>query len=659
MTWIAYWPWALTILSAALAVSAKDRARKVLLAAGVVLFSRYIVWRTVATINPARPMDAVLGIVLLIAEGYVLLNWVLTAFQLWRPSERRTPRVPDGSIAWPTVDVCITRYDEPVAVLRRTAVACMAMDYPGHKVVWFLDDGHSDEAREIADELGCRYLTRANNLGAKAGNLNAAMEHLSGDVLAVFDVDHVPSRGFLRETVPYLLADPRTAIVQTPHHFYNPDPFQRNLGGQGLVSNEQDFFYQVVLPGRDHWNAAFFCGSSGLIRRAALDDIGGFRTGTITEDLHTSLAIHARGWRSVVHGRVLAAGLAPESLRDFVGQRCRWAKGTFQMFRRENPLTVGGLSIPQRLCYLASGWYFLFPFARLTFLAAPIAYLLFGVRPVDASLVEILNYYGPCALVMLITFPILSRGYRGVFESDVAETASMFALMPAVLTGMFGTKVGQFGVTPKDRRSEVAYWDSIGRPHVVMLSLSAIALLWGVFSKDVGSGPAALSLVWATYNASVLAVVALTALQPPQVRIAFRFSRGFPVSVTPITGSDATWHGETLDISETGLAVSGSELPMGMALKVVVGGPSQALARAARVVRHSDCPDGTTMTALEFADCRLGQQDDVIRLITDDYDCWQRGAGPARSSGPNLLFRVIRMLGGFGYSSAIRPRTPQ
>ena len=168
-------------------------------------------------------------------------------------------------------------------MLRRTLLAASRMEYP-HQT-WLLDDGNRPEARALADSLGCRYLARERNTDAKAGNLNNALQHSEAELIAVFDADHAPARDFLTRTLGYF-ADPAVAFVQTPQDFYNLDSYQhRQHPRRHLVWTEQSLFFRVIQRGKDCWNAAFFCGSCAVLRRRALDKIGGFATGSVTEDL--------------------------------------------------------------------------------------------------------------------------------------------------------------------------------------------------------------------------------------------------------------------------------------------------------------------------------------------------------------------------------------
>ncbi|RMD57976.1 glycosyltransferase, partial [Candidatus Parcubacteria bacterium] len=291
---------------------------------------RYIVWRATHTLTFYSVTDTILGLTLFAAECYGILILLLGYFQTVQEYRRVPVPLPSDPDKLPWVDVFIPTYNEPVSVLQRTAIGAMAMDYP-KKRVYILDDGRRENVRALAEELGCGYLTRKDNKHAKAGNINEALKRTSGEYVAIFDADHVPVRSFLQMTVGFLLQDPKIALVQTPHHFFNPDPFQRNLLVQGIVPAEQELFYHIILVGNDFWNSAFFCGSCALLRRSALMEVGGVAHETITEDAHTALKLHAKGWHSAYLAIPQAAGLATERYAFHVRQRMRWAQGMVQI----------------------------------------------------------------------------------------------------------------------------------------------------------------------------------------------------------------------------------------------------------------------------------------------------------------------------------------
>ena len=220
---------------------------------------------------------------------------------------------------------------------------------PTHET-WVLDDGRRPAVERLATELGARYLTRPDNTHAKAGNINHALKYVEADVIAVLDADHVAHPDFLRHTLPYF-DDPQVALVQTPQDFYNVDSFEHQDRGRKQVFNEQAIFYRVIAPGKNRWGGAFWCGTCALVRLEALREVGGVATETVTEDIHTTVRMHSRGWQTVYHNEVLARGLAARSLDEYLLQRNRWATGAMQVIRTQNPLTTPGLSFGQRLSY--------------------------------------------------------------------------------------------------------------------------------------------------------------------------------------------------------------------------------------------------------------------------------------------------------------------
>ena len=238
-------------------------------------------------------------------------------------------------------------FQEPLEILEQTLLAARAMDY-ARLAIYVLDDGHRDEVHELAQRLGAHYL-RGPREHAKAGNLNAALAQTQGDLVAIFDTDHIPTRSFLRRRCRGSRTED-VGVVQTPHVFRNPDIFQRAFRLEGRIPNEADLFNRGIQPARDAWGGAFFVGSGAVFRREALEEIGGFQVLSITEDIHTCVHMHAAGWRSVFVDKALAVGLAAEDLSSYVVQRRRWMLGCLQIFFRDNPL------LPRAVSRCASAW---------------------------------------------------------------------------------------------------------------------------------------------------------------------------------------------------------------------------------------------------------------------------------------------------------------
>ncbi|GAM05669.1 hypothetical protein MBENS4_2667 [Novosphingobium sp. MBES04] len=404
----------------------------------ILVSTRYIVWRTTQTLSFGTLPEFAFGGVLYLAELYawviLMLGFLQTSFPLERPVIE-----PEGDPEdWPTVDIYIPTYNESLEIVRNTVFAAMDLDYPVERYrVFILDDGKRAEFRAFAKEAGCGYITRDNNLHAKAGNLNAAMKKTDGELIAIFDCDHVPTRAFLQLTIGWFQKDKRLALIQTPHHMYSLDPVQRNLAStMGDMPGEGDLFYGPVQGGNDLWNATFFCGSCAIIRREALEETNGFAGETVTEDAHTALKLQRTGWNTAYISARLSAGLATERLVLHVGQRIRWARGMTQILRIDCPLFGKGLTWQQRLCYLNAMLHFQYPIPRIVFLTSPLAYLMFGQNIIQASASLIFAYAMPHLYCSSVANERTQGSDRRPFWGEVYETILAFHLVkPTVMTG--------------------------------------------------------------------------------------------------------------------------------------------------------------------------------------------------------------------------------
>ena len=391
---------------------------------------RYGWWRISTTIrfflDPGTqwaPLDAFFIWLLVLAESYAFIILFLGYMQTLWPLRRTPVPLPENPDDWPAIDLLIPTYNEPLSVVRYTALAAMNIDWPADKLnVYILDDGKREEFRQFAEDAGIGYMTRDDNAHAKAGNINRALERLDAPFVAIFDSDHVPTRSFMQVTVGWFLRDRKLAMLQTPHHFYSPDPFERNLGQFRIIPNEGELFYGIVQDGNDFWNATFFCGSCAVIRRTALDEIGGIAVETVTEDAHTSLRMQMNGWNTAYINIPQAAGLATERLSGHVKQRIRWARGMIQILRVDNPLFAKGLNAAQRLCYFNAMTHFLYALPRLIFLTAPLIYLVLGKTNVPGYWAAILAYAFPHLVLSSVTNSRIQGQHRHSYWNEVYET---------------------------------------------------------------------------------------------------------------------------------------------------------------------------------------------------------------------------------------------
>jgi cellulose synthase (UDP-forming) len=274
-----------------------------------------------------------------------------------------------------SVDVFVTTYGEDLAVIRRTVSAALAIR--GHHRTLVLDDGRSDDVRDLAHELGAEYVRRPDNQGAKAGNINHALSITDGEFFAVFDADFAPSPEFLHETLPYFATD-KVAFVQTPQTYGNLHTVLSR--GSGYM---QSVFYSLIQSGKNRFNAAFCVGTNVVFRRNAVADIGGIYQESKSEDIWTSIHLHERGWRSIYTGAVLAVGDTPESVEAYSKQQLRWATGAFEILLRHNPLSrKRNLTTDQRIQYLTTGTFYLNGIAPALLLMVPPLQIYFDLTPV-------------------------------------------------------------------------------------------------------------------------------------------------------------------------------------------------------------------------------------------------------------------------------------
>jgi cellulose synthase (UDP-forming) len=395
----------------------------------------YLTWRIGWSGQGASPVPFAM---LLVTEVYGLWALATLAWFSWsRRPAGRPPATPGRAI-----DVYVCTYDEPTEVVAATLAGCRALTYP--HTTYLLDDGRRPEMEELAKVAGARYLTRPDNSHAKAGNINAALPRTDGELVLMLDADHVPMPDALEAMVGYF-DDERMGLVQSPHDFFNHDSVQHYVVGR----HEQSLFYRVVCPGKDRHGAAYWCGSSALIRRDALLEIGGVATETIAEDFHTTIRLLRHGWKSRYHDEVLVQGLAPHDLDGYLLQRDRWARGNLAVFTLpESPLRARELRPLQRLSFFASLAAYLAPPMRLLLLLTLGLVLWTGEMPMKISIVALAALWLPSVSLNLSAGSALARGYMKIGETAHYELLTM-EIYTRALRCAFRPGHTAFKVTPK------------------------------------------------------------------------------------------------------------------------------------------------------------------------------------------------------------------
>lgn len=547
---------------------------------------RYMHWRATDSLPTQLGLvSLVAGLFLFLAEGYGFINMLLGFFINSEPFFRRAIPLPKDEAALPRVDVYIPTYNEDASVLRPTVIAATQIDYPKHKLnVYVLDDGGTDQkcndadpakaaaARQRAAELkalsarfGATYLTRERNVHAKAGNINSALSHTSGDLLLILDCDHIPAADFLQRTVGFFLADPMLFVLQTPHNFVSPDPVERNLETYEHSPAENELFYDVMQPGLDFWGTSFFCGSAAVLRRSVLDRLGGVSGLSITEDAETTLDALALGYKSAYYNRPLVSGLQPETYSGFIVQRVRWGQGMWQIFLLKNPWTLPGLTLTQRVLYTNFAFYWGFAWARVITLLAPPAYLIFGINLCDTTAPQLLAYAGPALLTSLVSTQFFYGRVRWPFMSQLYEIAQSIYVVAGLSQVIMKPRSPSFKVTPKGEVLDRNFVSALAKPFYLLLLFTLLALAGGVWrlgSEPGNQGAIAFVMFWAVLDAMYLLGALGITFERRQLRAEPRTRHNEAVHLH-LAGQVYT--GYTTDASMSGLGLR-VELPAGAPL---------------------------------------------------------------------------------------------
>jgi cellulose synthase (UDP-forming) len=611
--------------------------------------------------NHRVSLDSVFMLILISAEAYTILIMVLGYMQTAWPLRRKPLLLPSDESLWPHVDVLIPTYNEPLPLVRYTALAAINIDYPPEKLhVYILDDGTREEFRAFAEAAGIGYVTRKEHNHAKAGNINHALTTMSSPFVTIFDCDHVPTRSFLQMTLGWMLVDAKLAMLQTPHHFYSPDPFERNLLQYKTIPNEAALFYGIVQDGNDFWNATFFCGSCALIRRSALDDVGGIATETVTEDAHTSLRMQKRGYNTAYINIPQAAGLSTETLAAHVGQRIRWARGMIQIFRTDNPLLASGMKFTQRLCYLNAMIHFLYAVPRLVFLLSPLVYMLLGMTIIPGYWVAILVYSIPHLILSSLTNSRIQGRHRHSFWNEIYEAVLAPYILAPTLLALINPKLGKFNVTDKGNTLADTRFDrKISTPTRWMLGLNFLGVLvapYRMFIKDPDHpGTVLMNLVWILFNMVILGVAAAVAHEQKQRRQTVRIEARIPMTLSLSGGT--TIRGVSVDMSVGGAAVqvSGiSDFAMGDRLQVAFP-------------EHSGNDEiGATVVGLRGQEVRLAflvptiaEQETLTRALYSRANAWISSIDSKELDRPLVSLGRVIVLSWFGIYQICKSLLPE
>jgi cellulose synthase (UDP-forming) len=652
--------WPVSLMFAVLALirfvpASNAWARTLIVGTLAVLAVRYLLWRSLSTLNLDNPLNGVFSLGLFFLELLLLFNGIIQLFLLLRWRDRRKQAnqlaadVTSGTYT-PSVDVLIPTYNEPAFILKRTVFGCQAMDYP-YKTIYLLDDTRRPEIKALAAELGCEYISRPDNQHAKAGNLNHALPLTDGELIVVFDADFVPTRNFLTRTVGFF-QDPQVGLVQTPQSFYNPDPIAWNLGMQDVLTPEEEVFYRQIQRVRDGAGGVVCAGTSFVVRRSALEAIGGFVTGALSEDFFTGIELTAKGYRLMYLNEKLSAGLAAESIGAHALQRIRWAQGTLQsFFIKSNPLTIKGLNPVQRLAYFEGLLHWFSSIAKVGFLLMPLAYAFLEVIPLQATASELVYFFLPFYLVQLTTFSWLNYRSRSALLSDVYALVLAFPLALTVAQVMVRPFAKGFKVTPKGTGSDRFRFNwQLAWPLLFTFGVTALSLwlnLGHCLAAEAIEEPIAhlqglgIAWVWSAYNLLMLGIALLILLDAPRPG---RFEWFSVNRVARIQAGDLTLWGYTHLLSEEGAEIAltqrieGDRLAPGQWITIIL--EDQELTLTGRIT-FLDLEQDTPVLRLHYDNLSLQQERNLVELLYCRPGQWKSQCAPGELRSLWLIFRIL------------------
>ena len=443
-------------------------------------------------------------------------------------------------------------------------------------------------------------------------------------------------------------------MLQTPHYFYSPDPFERNLDQFHKVPNEGWLFYGFVQDGNDLWNATFFCGSCAVLRREALDEIGGIATDTVTEDAHTALRMQILGWNTAYINIPQSAGLATETLARHIGQRIRWARGMTQVFRMDNPLFATTLTLPQRICYFNATLHYLNAAPRLIFITAPLVYLLLGRINIPGDWIAIVAFAAPHLVLALMTNHRAQGAYRHtLFWNEIYEfVLAPYILLPTMLA-LINPKLGKFNVTSKGGVIEESYFDlNIAWPYIVLIYLNLAALLAApirfLLQNPEHRGAVVMNTAWVFLDLIILGAANAVAFERQQRRRTVRINLSLNVELKSQGGVPLS--AETVNASLSGAMLRLSKpisLEPGALIEVLYPREGHICSIPAHVV---ECREG--ILRLQHEELTLEQEEQLTVALYSAPDTWLKQIMSVEPDRP--LRNALRIVGisirGVGYA---------
>jgi cellulose synthase/poly-beta-1,6-N-acetylglucosamine synthase-like glycosyltransferase len=328
--------------------------------------------------------DKLFYVFLGIAVAVSILYYLISIYGLFA-KKKQEDTIPENTL-WPSVTVQIPTYNELAAL--NCAQRCLDFEYPKEKVQIIMgDDSNKPEIsakiKEFCDANGILVAKRESNVGFKPGNLNNMLKYSTGDILVLFDSDFLPEKDFLKRIIYPMTKDSSLSAVQARWKILNPNTNLVTILGATMSKT----FHHLIMPFVQKSGISFLCGSAEAIKKSVLLELGGWKSGSLTEDIECSLRMHINGNKLKYLETLQCECEVPYTPKDIYKQQMRWAYGVISAFKTHLfSVLKTKMSIPQKLsiCIFASG-YFLSVLLMALFVFGTLSFITHEPGPIDLA----------------------------------------------------------------------------------------------------------------------------------------------------------------------------------------------------------------------------------------------------------------------------------
>lgn len=433
---------------------------------------------------------------------------------------------PHPSDRQPFVSIHLACYNEPPEMVIATIDSLAALEYNNFEVL-ILDNNTRDETlwrplEKRCAELGpkFRFFHLMDWPGFKAGALNYGLmvTNPRAEVVGVVDADYVVSKEWLASLIPHF-DKPDVVVVQAPqaHREWESQPFRR------MCNWEFDGFFRIGMHHRNERNALIQHGTMTLVRRRALEEVGGWSEWCICEDTELGLRLIEKGYDTRYVDHILGRGLTPSDFAAIKSQRFRWAFGAMQILKAHLPKMLGRstLNLAQRYHFL-TGWFswfgdalqFVFAYGSLLWTIGILAFPKTFSLPVVALALPVLGFMAfKAALGPILYRRTMNCPWRDILGASILSVGLAHAIACGVFTGLIKKK-GVFVVTPKGWKAKgaLAFFgpirEELGMFFALVLAIMCLVSTRGIADTETQLWAGILALQCVPYLASVACQIA-------------------------------------------------------------------------------------------------------------------------------------------------------